>query len=228
MSETLKDDLVLKALALISERCPRLVKHCYWAGTSSISIEVLHHRQSFDLDFHTRKAHENTTPILMELQTAFANDFHVLQVPDEYGSGFQGLLSLPGGEEITLEVLSNYEDVSDRDVTATTRIPGFTRVTLARYLADKIQCVAERSEARDLVDIMAVIRHAPQLKEEAKAILESQDAIIVSERLMAWTNEEISDDLAAYNDVDPAQAQQGRDLLLNWLKGAHRESDGPS
>jgi len=35
------------------ERCPRLLKTCYWAGTSAVSLEEIHHRQSFDLDFHS-------------------------------------------------------------------------------------------------------------------------------------------------------------------------------
>lgn len=215
---TLKDDTIIQALLLLAQRCPRLIRQCYWAGTSSIAVEELHHRESFDLDFHTRAAHEKTTPLLMELQAAFPGAFTVLQSPDEYGSGFQGLLSLPSGEEITIEVLSNYETVSDLDLEDARTAPGIKRVTLTRYLEDKIQCVAERSEARDLVEIMAVLKHAPALESMARQALSDQDALLVTERLTGWTDDAIEADLAAYRGVDSRAAKQCRDMLLAWLK----------
>ena len=45
------------------------------------------------------------------------------------------------------------------------------RVSLERYLADKIQCVAERAEARDLVDLAAVFEQRPALKGLARRVL---------------------------------------------------------
>jgi hypothetical protein len=215
---TLNDDTIIQALLLLVQRCPRLIHRCYWAGTSSIAVEELHHRESFDLDFHTRVAHEKTTPLMIELQSAFPDSFKVLQSPDEYGSGFQGLLMLPSRAEITLEVLSNYETVSECDIQEAQCVPGIKRVTLSRYLVDKIQCVAERSEARDLVDIMAVLQHVPVLESMARQALSEQDALIVTERLMGWTDDAIDDDLAAYRDVDNRIAKRCRDMLLTWLK----------
>ncbi len=217
---TLKEDTIIRALSLLIRRCPRLTHQCYWAGTSSIAVEELHHRESFDLDFHTRTAHEKTTPLMMELQTAFPGAFKILQSPDEYGSGFQGLLRLPSGEELTIEVLSNYETVSDRDIEDARSVPGIKRVTLTRYLEDKIQCIAEPSEARDLVDILAVLKHAPALESTARRMLSNQDALLVAERLTGWMDGEIDRDLAAYHDVDSRTAKQARDLLLSWLKGS--------
>lgn len=216
---TIKEEAIIQALLLLVRRCPRLINQCYWAGTSSIAVEELHHRESFDLDFHTRLAHEKTTPLMMELQAAFPGAFKVLQSPDEYGSGFQGLLLLPSGEEITIEVLSNYETVRDRDLEGARTVPGIKRVTLTRYLEDKIQCIAERSEARDLVDIMAVLEHAPALESIARQMVLNQDALLITERLTGWSDAGIEADLAAYHDVDSRAAKQGRDLLLSWLKG---------
>lgn len=63
---------------------------CYWAGTSSIAIEELGHRESFDLDFHTRQALVDVRPILAELESELADSVSVAQVPDAYGSGFSG------------------------------------------------------------------------------------------------------------------------------------------
>jgi len=193
---------------------------CYWAGTASAAIEELHHRQSFDLDFHTRKALENTLPILAEIRLAFPDAFEVVQAPDEFGSGFRGVLTLPDGAKITLEVLANYADVSDEELVDTQTTPGFKRVTLAKYLADKVQCIAERTEARDLVDILAVLRHAPAMEEQARRSLAEQDALLVVERLLAWSDEDIERDLEGYDDVRPADARHARDLLLKWLKEA--------
>lgn len=213
-----QDETLIAALKELVARCPRLVAQCYWAGTSSVAIEELHHRQSFDLDFHTRTALQDTRPLLAELQAAFADQFSITQGPDFYGSGFQGALRLPGTEQIVLEVLSNYQDVGDRDLVAARSVRGILRVTLSRYLADKIQCLAERSEARDLVDVAAVLQHAPELTTEAKAFVARQDLLLLTERLLGWSDEAIEDDLAGYPDVDPGMARGCRDLLLGWLK----------
>lgn len=210
--------LTRQALAMLCDRCPRLIGLCYWAGTAAIAVEELHHRQSFDLDFHTRRALVDTSPILAELRFAFGDDFEVVQAPDEFGSGFQGVLRLPGGERITIEVLSNYEDVPDRDLVDSSTAGTLKRVSLERYLADKIQCVAERAEARDLVDIAAVLKHAPGMRQRARKLLAEQDALLLVERLLAWTDDEIARDLEGYDGVAPTDAEEARDLLLGWLK----------
>jgi len=49
-------EIAQNALRLLGEKCPRPAKMCYWAGTAAIAGEELHHRQSFDLDFHSREA----------------------------------------------------------------------------------------------------------------------------------------------------------------------------
>jgi hypothetical protein len=162
-------------------------------------------------------------PILAEIQAAFPGAFEVVQAPDEFGSGFQGVLTLPDGERITIEVLSNYEDVPDRDLVAASTVTAVKRVSLARYLADKIQCLVERVEAKDLVDIMAILQQRPGMEKEARRLLVEQDAVLLVERLLAWTDQAIRDDLAAYDDVAPEVALASRDLLLQWVKSAATE-----
>lgn len=216
--------LARDALRLLAERCPRLSTLCYWAGTSSVAIEELHHRQSFDLDFHTRKALQNTTSILAEVQNAFPGDFEVTQAPDEFGSGFQGVLTLPEGRKITVEVLANYQDVQPEELVDCRTAPAFKRIGLTRYLEDKIQCVAERTEARDLVDIRAVLRHMPSLEERARETLNEQDALLIAERLLGWSDEQIAEDLEGYEDVNPTDARESRDLLLRWLRDSNPET----
>lgn len=213
-----QNELLKKAIRLLTEGCPRLTALCYWAGTSSISVEELGHRQSFDLDFHTRKALEDVRPILAEIQKAFPGKFEIIQAPDEFGSGFRGVLMLPGGQRITVEVLSNYEDVPEVDLVTSFSVPAIQRISLARYLSDKIQCVAERAEARDLVDILAVVRRHPEMIATARSILAQQDALLLAERLLGWTDEGIEEDLDAYKDVNTCDAIEGRDLLLKWLQ----------
>jgi hypothetical protein len=212
------DTAVRKAVRLLASRCPRLARSCYWAGTASIAVEELHHRQSFDLDFHTRKSLQDVRPLLAEIQAAFPGAFRLVVSPDEFGSGFQGVLALPNGDRITLEVLANYEDVPNADLVPAEAAPTLKRVSISRYLADKIQCVAERAEARDLVDIGAVLRHRPALRIKARRWLAQQDAALLVERLQAWTDASIRQDLKAYAGVRPAEAQAVRDLLLKWLR----------
>lgn len=214
-------DRLRDALRMLSKNCPRLVASCYWAGTSAISLEELNHRQSFDLDFHTSKALQDVRPLLAEMQSTLGDSFELISSPDEFGSGFRGLLRLPSGEKVTIEVLSNYENVGREDVTASTLEPALKRIVLRRYLMDKLQCLAERAEARDLVDVQAVLQSHPELLDIARQRVESLDALTIAERLLAWTDDAIRKDLLAYEDVDPAAAMEMRGTLLAWLKEGH-------
>jgi nucleotidyltransferase AbiEii toxin of type IV toxin-antitoxin system len=183
-----------------------------------VAVDGLKHRISHDLDFHTKSALLDVRPILAEVQQAFGEDFEVLQIPDSFGSGFSGVLSLPSGASITLEVLSNYQDTPESDLVDCQVEPAFTRVNLPRYLADKVQCVAERAEARDLVDILAVINSDPDLERVVREVLKAQDAVLLVERLLMWSDELVTKDLAGYPDVQPSQAIVARDILLRFLK----------
>ena len=49
----------------------------------------------------------------------------------------------------------------------------------------------------------------------------NQDPLLLAERLLAWDDADIERDLAAYEDVEPLDASEMRDLLLSWLKEAH-------
>ncbi len=221
-----KNQIAEEALRLLVARCPRLTAMCYWAGTSSIAIEELGHRESFDLDFHTHQALAYVRPILAELQAGFTESFSVSQAPDAHGSGFGGVLRLPGGEQITIEVLANYEDVPVEDLVEAKTAPAIKRVSLRRYLEDKVQCVAERAEARDLIDIGAVLRLHPELEPACRRALAAQDAVLATERLQAWTDAAIVADLEGYPEVDPKAASHTRDRLLSWLKTAARRGPG--
>lgn len=210
--------LLSEALQILASRCPRLVRTCYWAGTSAIATEELGHRVSFDLDFHSREALADVRPLLAEVQAAFPGRVEVTQPPDEFGSGFQVELGLSGGERVTLEVLSNFEDVPSTDLVPARTVPGVSRVSLERYVADKIQCVAERAEARDLIDLEAVFGARPAMVGLARRALAAQDALLLAERLRSWTLESLRADLSAYPDVEPERALQVRDQLLSWVR----------
>ncbi|MBN1837666.1 MAG: hypothetical protein JW820_17550 [Spirochaetales bacterium] len=218
MNRADRDALLTEVLNALVEKCPRLRESCYWAGASAISLEELHHRGSFDLDFHTRRALVDVRPILAEIQQAFPGGFELISGPDEFGSGFKGVLRLEGLEGVTVEVLSNFEDVPPGQLVQSRAASKIKRVTLERFLEDKIQWVAERAEARDLVDIMAVLRSRPELQPGARRFVETQDALILAERLGGWSEAAIRADLAAYHDVDPRGAFEARELLLSWLR----------
>jgi len=221
------EQLTRRAIQLLAERCTRLAKTCYWAGTAAIALEELHHRKSFDLDFHTRKALYDVRPILAEIRAAFPDAFEIVQSPDEFGSGFEGILTLPSGDRITIEVLSNYEDVTDSDLVEARASDRIQRVSLSRYLADKIQCIAERVEARDLVDILIVLRKNPSMQALAHRLLAAQDAVLLVERLLGWSDAELENDLAAYEDVSVSDAREARELLLKWIKNDTSETPQP-
>jgi hypothetical protein len=213
-----RDAVLREVLRSLAENCVRLRETCYWAGASAIALEGLHHRQSFDLGFHTQKALVDVRPILAEIQQAFPGMFEVVSGPDGFGSGFKGVLRLPGLEAVTLEVLSSFEDLPVGQLVQSTIAPRFRRITVRRFLADKIQCIAERAEARDLVDARALLRGFPELRGAARQILQSQDALILTERLTGWSESTLREDLAAYPNVDPDDAFSARDLLLEWVR----------
>ena len=219
------DEYLQKALILLVTHCPRLVRSCYWAGTSSIAIEELHHRQSFDLDFHTHKALLDVRPLLAEIQQALPGRFLLIQAPDEFGSGFSGLLAIDEETQVTIEIMSNYEDVSPEDLTPSQTAPPMKRVSLTRYLCDKMQCVAERSEARDLIDIMAALKRFPQIEPQLRKDLQNQDLILLTERLMLWTEEALQEDLEAYEHVELVDAKNCIDLLLQWIRECTHEKN---
>ncbi len=52
----------------------------------------------------------------------------------------------------------------------------------------------------------------------AQHYLSQQDALLIAERLLSWTDESVRDDLSAYPDVHPEHAVSTRDMLLRWLK----------
>jgi len=218
---------VVEALRLLVERCPRLAASCYWAGTSAIAVEELGHRESLDLDLHTRRALQDVRPLLGEINAAFPRAFSLLQPPDEHGSGFSGVLTLPAGERVAIEVLANFEDVPDRDLVTSSSVAGICRISLRRYLADKVQCLAERAEARDLVDVQAVLRAAPRMQQAVRRILRAQDPLLLVARLLSWSDAEIAEDLKAYPGVNPGDACRARDLLLAWLRAEHGAEHGP-
>lgn len=162
-------------------------------------------------------------PILAELRLAFPRQFKVLKMPDEFGSDFRGTLRLADGDTIIIEVLSNYEDIPDSDLVPSKKVSGMRRVSLERYLTDKVQCIAERTEARDLVDIAAVLHRHPRLENHARRLLRSHDPLMLAERLLSWKDADLRKDLKAYKDVKPADAIKTRDLLLKWLGTPHKE-----
>jgi len=180
-------------------------------------MEELHHRESFDLDLHTAAGLADVRPLLAELQRAFGSRLSLIQPPDPHGSGFSGVLQI-GEEGLTIQVMANFEDVPPEQLTPSTLVPGIRRVTLGKYLRDKLQCLVERTEARDLVDVMAALEHKDSLKNAARRALATLDEVLLAERLLLWTDSALAQDLAAYPEVDPARAAQARDLLLAWLR----------
>jgi hypothetical protein len=46
----------------------------------------------------------------------------------------------------------------------------------------------------------------------------SQDALLLAERLLGWTDAAIREDLAAYHDVVPEDAMRMRDELLALVR----------
>jgi len=209
--------LLREAIRTIASRCPRMIAECYWAGTSAISLEELGHRESFDLDFHSRHAFVDTRPFLAELQRAFPASLELIQAPDARGSGFSAVVEF-GDERLSLQVFAAFEDVPDQDLVNSSTASQVLRVSLQRYLADKVQCVLERIEARDLLDLRAVLRARPRLRYSFQRAVAAQDALLLAERLLGWTDAAIREDLLAYPGVDPTDASAMRDELLALLK----------
>lgn len=218
-----RSKLLVASARRIAERCPRLVDQCYWAGTSVVALEDLQHRESFDLDFHTREALVDTRPLLAELHKAFPRAFEIVDPPDGHGSGFTGLLDAGHGHKVTMQVMAGFEDVPDHDLQPSSTVAALRRITLPRYVADKVQCVLERLEARDLFDIHAALRHQPALERALRRAVADQDELLFAERLTGWTDASITDDLRAHREVDPAHAIAMRDRLKAVLH-EHREA----
>jgi hypothetical protein len=156
--------------------------------------------------------------LLAELEQAFPGRVEIVSPPDAFGSGFSGVLESSDGEKVTIQVFAGFESVPNGDLVKSTTAPSLWRVALHRYLADKVQCVVERLEARDLVDIAAVARLRPRLQHALRKAVADQDALLLVERLLGWTDDAIRDDLRGYVDVDPGEAIAMRDALLAMVR----------
>jgi hypothetical protein len=60
---------------------------------------------------------------------------------------YVGLLFEPAGHRPAIP----NKDVLQNELTDSNIVPQIKKITRERFLADKIQCIAERSEARDLI-----------------------------------------------------------------------------
>jgi hypothetical protein len=160
----------------------------------------------------------DTRPFLAELERTFPGALEIVQAPDALGSGFSAVLEVKPGVKLTLQLFAGFESVDDRDLVASTTAPALRRVSLHRYLIDKMQCLVERIEARDLVDVAACVGHQPRLERTLRRAVANQDALLLAERLLAWSDASIRDDLRAYHDVDPATAIAMRGRLLALLR----------
>jgi predicted nucleotidyltransferase component of viral defense system len=132
------------------------------------------------------------------------------------------VIELEGGERLTVQVFAGFEAVPAGDLVQSTTAPALRRVALRRYLADKVQCVVERIEARDLVDIAHVMSARPDLEPALRRALRNQDALLVAERLQGWSDAAIRDDLRAHTDTRPETAIAMRDRLLDLVRAEGR------
>ena len=217
MTATASETELIRAMKEVVARCPRLARTCYWAGTAAIAVEELHHRRSFDLDLHTHRALIDVRPLLAEVERAFGSSCNVLRAPDEFGDGFAVVVEYRPRKKIVLEVLSNYRDVEPRQLTPSKAVPGLMRVSLRRYLDDKVQCLIDRTEARDLVDIHAALAAQPRLRSALRAALRAQDGILLLQRMEGWTPASLKADLAAYRDIDPSVALNMRNEVVRLM-----------
>lgn len=142
MREDLASILAATLREIVSD-CPSVKTSCYWAGTSAIALEELKHRDSFDIDLHTIRALEDLRPLLAEMETTFTTRLSLAEPPGPYRSGFQGIIQVSDGKELTLQVMANYEEVPLDQLVDSTLVPGLRRVGLAKYLRDKLTCLVE-------------------------------------------------------------------------------------
>lgn len=132
--------------------------------------------------------------------------------------GWNLLLRLAAGTGPSLQVFAGFERVPDADLVPSAIAPPLRRTALQRYVADRVQCVVERVEARDLADIAAVVRARPDLRRSLRRAVAAQDALLLTERLLQWTDSAIRADLRAYRDIEPVGAIAMRDWLLDTVR----------
>lgn len=69
----------------------------------------------------------------------------------------------------------------------------------------------------------AVVAPRPRMRYALQKFVSEQDALLLAERLLAWTEDAIREDLKAYPDVDPGAAVAMKDELLAMLKQVERD-----
>ena len=127
---------------------------------------------------------------------------------------------MPSGEELALEVLSNFEDVPASQLTKSKLAPDIRRISLPKYLHDKVQYLVERNEAQDLADIGAILKKFPAMQNQTQIFVLKQDTLLLTERLLNWQEEDLRTELAIYGPDLLEQALDAKIPLLSWIKEA--------
>lgn len=116
---------VTEALQLVALNCPRIVKSCYWSGSSPIILEETQHRQSYGIDLHTFRALRDIRPLQAQLQQGLGSSYQTLSAADSLGSGFRGSLTLSSGATIIIELLSSFESPRKSDLVVSKLVPAW-------------------------------------------------------------------------------------------------------
>ena len=67
---------------------------------------------------------------------AFKDRFTLIEPPNPYGSGFQGALKVATSEELTVQVMANFEEVPLEQLVPSRRVPGIRRVGIFGHIVE--------------------------------------------------------------------------------------------
>ena len=115
-----------------------------------------------------------------------------------------------------MEVRSSYQDTKPWELVVATLVPAFRRITLRRYVEDKVQCIVERAEARDLIDLRATLTLRPELESFIKQAVAEQDALLRNGCCPGMTQPFA--EISRHTRTSNPETSDMRKLLLSWLK----------
>lgn len=155
--ETFKDyvHLMQQALSEIAEAIPKSHEKLYLGGTAPVSIRHLRHAISLDLDFHTNQALAPTSLEARSLKKHFKGRLEWFEADHEFGI-FRGAIDSgeidQNGGKILIEIdlFSHFEDTPNELLEDGGTWSKFKTTSLHAYLKNKVTCLEERAEAKDL------------------------------------------------------------------------------
>jgi len=161
---------------------PELAKTCYLSGTMPVTVIDQPFAMSIDMDWRTKKTHQSPSGIVKTLADTLGDRFEVEEADREFGI-YRAIIrpAKKGGVLMSLDLFSSFEPAK---TLRTFPVTGVSAESFADYLANKVACLTERMEVKDLFHLCALTKNPKTARDTWDAIGDGIGADELAERII--------------------------------------------